>query len=278
MLTAVTTLGAINASTWDFVLIAIVNLLGFAALAYGFWLLPIQKPYWRHRLLGAIICGTVLTAVMGVQQYFSGFNDTLEYMKTSAAYYSSDHGTLLALMDSRRIFSTFSLPNSLAGYLILTGPLILYTLWQIAGHIDPPKLSRIIIVGLTAILLAAVLLGTGSRSSMLMLGLTVIILVWALPFPRSWRLASAGLIIAGVIAATIFLVIRSERGTSSMGIRLDYYYCALKMMILHPFCGTGWGDFFHDYTWMKLTFHRETPHTAHNFILDFASQTEFRGC
>jgi len=272
LLTAVTFLGAVNASTRDFILIAIVSSLGFASLAFGVWLLPAQNSYWRNRLLWAITAGTVLTAVMGVQQYFSGFNDTLEYMKNSATFYAADQGTMLALMDSRRVFSTFSLPNSLAGYLILTGPVIFYFLWKAAGYIDPPKVSRVLILGLTAGLLLAVLIGTGSRSSMLMLGLTIIILTWALPFPRPVRLASAGIIILGIIAATLFLVIRSERGTSSMGIRFDYYYCALKMMVLHPFCGTGWGDFFHDYTWMKLTYHRETPHTAHNFILDFASQ------
>lgn len=277
LLSVISLLGMVHASTWDFVWGMLVNLAGFAALAMTGWLLLAKSPSWRGPLLGAVTVGTILTAALGIQQYFSGFNDTIEYMRHSAAAYSADPGMLFSLIDSRRIFSTFSLPNSLAGYLILTAPIALYYLWVQAGQVEPPAITRALVLTLVGILVLAVLIGTGSRSAILMLAGAVIVLIWLLPFPRPIRWTAAGVVLAGMLAVVAFMILWNHRGTSSLEVRLDYYYCAVKMMLLQPFCGTGWGDFFHDYMRMKITFHREAPHTAHNFILDFASQAGVPG-
>jgi hypothetical protein len=64
---------------------------------------------------------------------------------------------------------------------------------------------------------------------------------------------------------------------SSLHARIDYWSCAIKIFLKDPFWGTGWGDFFHDYTKIKTFPGDEAPHTPHNFILAFASQCGILG-
>ncbi|MEI6425420.1 MAG: Wzy polymerase domain-containing protein, partial [Lentisphaerota bacterium] len=62
-----------------------------------------------------------------------------------------------------------------------------------------------------------------------------------------------------------------------MSVRLDYFSVAARIFSDNILCGTGWGDFFHQYTIFKTFPGTEAPHSSHNFILDFASQTGIAG-
>ena len=62
-----------------------------------------------------------------------------------------------------------------------------------------------------------------------------------------------------------------------MEVRADYIARASEMMLANPLCGTGWGDFFHDYTKIKKIDSAEAPHTPHNFLLALGSQCGFPG-
>jgi tetratricopeptide (TPR) repeat protein len=62
-----------------------------------------------------------------------------------------------------------------------------------------------------------------------------------------------------------------------MYVRGDYYRVAAKMFMENPLFGIGWGDFFHAYMKWKTFMTTEAPHTPHNFILAFASQTGIAG-
>lgn len=266
-------LGAIKASTVDFVLIELVHLTGLTALAAAVWLLLSCNPSWRYLLLGAITFGTIITAVLGVQQYFSGFQETLEYMKGMNLY---ENGVMEAMIGSRRIFSTFALPNSLGGYLVLTAPPALFWLWKIGGRIEPPLTTRLLLGGLTALLLGLVLLGTASRSAIMTAAATVLLLAILLPIPRRFRYLAALLVVTGLVMGFIYIR-TSSRGMHSLDARIDYNVVAGKLLLREPLVGTGWGDFFHDYMALKSLPHKEAPHTPHSFVMAFASQTGIIG-
>jgi hypothetical protein len=62
-----------------------------------------------------------------------------------------------------------------------------------------------------------------------------------------------------------------------MRVRFDYVGTSFQMFLNHPWLGTGWGDFFYDHMLLKQTLSKEAPHTAHNILMDFLSQTGFFG-
>ena len=93
----------------------------------------------------------------------------------------------------------------------------------------------------------------------------------------SWK-GRIGMIAGGLAGFGFFAaVVAMGRGFTSMQFRMDYYWAAFRMMLRHPFAGTGWGDFFHDYLGMKLLHNSEAPHSAHNMLLLFGSQTGIAG-
>jgi hypothetical protein len=116
---------------------------------------------------------------------------------------------------------------------------------------------------------------TYSRGAFLGLGCAFLFSAMLIPVKLKYKVAFCVLI----ALSSVFLITSdiAERSLASMTVRFDYYLSALKMFLQHPLCGTGWGDFFHEYTKIK-TFHGdEAPHTPHNVILSFASQAGIAG-
>ena len=62
-----------------------------------------------------------------------------------------------------------------------------------------------------------------------------------------------------------------------MFVRFDYVQAAGRMMLKHPLTGTGWGDFLHDYSILRLWEDKEAPHSPHNMIMLFGSQCGIAG-
>ena len=313
--------GTVNASVSDFVFIQIIHFAGIASFAVAIMRLVQLKPGLKIWFLNAIVASTLLTALMGLSQYISGFAATLNYA------YEQEMATGLKLssgmqtrLQETRIFATFSICNSLAAHLILTIPLCIWAITKnlstlktvvavsgayiclmiIFSGINPFYFFICLFIVLTATVLVVnrgnkknfkyimpvvlipstglllfVLRYTNSRGGMIAFALSILFLIFLTPVNRKLKLFS-GLLITIISAPVIFSDIFA-RSLASMEVRFDYFISALKMFMDHPACGTGWGDFFHEYTKIKTFPGDEAPHTPHNFILAFTSQTGFLG-
>ena len=308
--------GFINASTFDFAIIQISVFAGYAAFALVLYRLIALRPEMKLWLVNAIVLSTVIAAFMGLHQYLYGFRSTLEYIhqqeKATGCKVSPE---MMSRLLQTRVFSPFSICNSLAAHLILAFPLCLWGIFYNRGlaksilvligliiifSVLPPATPgwlfflivfavcmtvgllmvrapeivwhciSILILFLVAVLLLFVLRHTYSRGAFLSLGLALCFSFIIAPFKLRYKLIFFLLSLLGS-----FVMLKTDiaaRSLASMDVRFDYYKAALRMFFEHPFCGTGWGDFFHEYTRIKTFPGEETPHTPHNFILNFASQ------
>jgi hypothetical protein len=273
-------IGAINASTMDFVYMQIVHLAGLATFVVAVGIQLEARPEMRYSAASALACSTVIVCIQGLQQYFGGLDDTAEFMRLQLLYYG-DHAVgnqsvLNAYLADKRIFGTFPLPNSLAGFLLLTSPVCLYSVWRWCRRVEPVNVSRMIFVSLTGVILFTTFALTRSRAAVLCLMLTLTIFAFIYPFPIKARVVAAVLLLLCVIGGAVYISM-SRRGFISASVRIDYYLTSLKIMMNHPFAGSGWGDFFHDYMRLKSVYHQEAPHSPHNFVFSFAAQTGISG-
>jgi len=124
-------------------------------------------------------------------------------------------------------------------------------------------------------LLFSNLLLTGSRAALLACGMGGGAVLILLPFSPKIRFAAGGVVLLGVAGG--LLAINADRNLGSLEVRLDYFLASLKMFARHPVIGTGWGDFFHEYTRIKTIPNLEAPHTPHNLLLAFFCQTGIMG-
>ena len=316
----VSLVGYLNASTKDFPVQYISHFFGLATFCISIYYLVEIRPDMRKLLLNAVVAATMVSAFMGLQQLLWGFKETANFvysqeLKSGVHISSQLQGKIL----QTRVFSPFTLCNSLAAHLILVLPLCLVLIWK---HIETLKTAIVVaatvgfffifeycspptFVGMSAIysfivlvalfkfpekfrgrisaaavilyatLMLAILYFTGSRAAVLALGMGIAVTVAIFPFPRKVRMSSVILVVLLTAAGLYF--INAGRHLDSMSVRLDYFSVAIRIFSDNILCGTGWGDFFHQYTALK-TFHgTEAPHSAHSFILDFASQAGIAG-
>jgi len=142
------------------------------------------------------------------------------------------------------------------------------------SEINKKYIMYIVLLPSSALLLF-ILRFTNSRGGLIAFALSLLFMLFLIPVRRKIKLTIAILIpllIGPLIFSDIF-----ARSLSSMEVRFDYWFAAVKIFSKHFFVGTGWGDFFHDYTQIKLFRGSEAPHTPHNFILTFASQAGILG-
>lgn len=277
LLPLVATIGFINASVLDFPIIETVHLTGIACWGIVIWLILANRPAYQRYFYIAIFVSIVITLLLSLEQYFSGFEETREFVamqvKRTGVAVNSDLDNILT---HPRVFGPFGLCNSLAAHLLLTIPLCFALLWQWCGKIEPPKISRMIfIIPFTASALAIFYL-TGSRAALLAEIAALACFMQLLPVNNKIKLFTmiTGLLgcIGGVIAMKYM-----GRTFASITVRIDYLLRSIDIFMKHPWVGTGWGDFFHDYMSLKAFFHKEAPHTPHNIIMAFTSQTGICG-
>ena len=312
--------GFFNASTIDFAYLQILHFSGLSAYVTAMFLILKVNPEKKLQFLNAIIAGTLLISLYGLKQYYSGFQDTLDYiynqeLKTGVKVSSS----IMNRLRQTRVYSTFSICNSLAAHLILTIPITIYTTSKFKSTLqtvcfisamytvisiapDFPLPIMLTITTLSALgiifayknindksfytirwfiiiplafLLLFILRQTGSRGGFLAFGISIIFLILFSKIKKKIKLIFS--IIITLLATYLIFSDVLTRSLSSMAVRFDYYSAAFKMFLKHPIFGIGWGDFFHEYTKIKTFPSSEAPHTPHNFILSFASQSGLIG-
>ncbi len=317
-----TILGFINASMMDFPIIQFAYISGITAFTLSLYRLIEVRPEMKIWLIHAIVLSTVLTAFIGLSQYFFGFQETLEYVKSKELETGGKVGGMMQnRLEQVRVFATFSICNSLAAHLILTLPIciwgilsnkailksvIVLSVFSFLYVFTSPNTNQLVffpvaficffivalillkfpdekiksIALLTVIpvsgLILYILYLTQSRGGLVGLGTSIIFFTIIIPIKIKYKIITILSIIFGSFLV-IFKYDIEGRDLSSIKVRLDYCLRSMEMFCQKPFLGTGWGDFFHEYTKMKTFPNIEAPHNPHNFIMNFASQAGIAG-
>lgn len=267
--------GIINASTPEVVRQTLTYLAGLGCFAATVSLQLENNPALGRKMILALIAGGVLTLIHGWYQMLFGMRE-LEAFVAAQGLDSKLDETMLNQVASDRLYGPFQLCNTFAGFLAAMLPLTLAAavLWA-KNNVKPPRSSMIFLGFVVLILFAVPLWQTGSRGAVLSLAIGIFATLFLLFNTKKARLILTGCALAA--AAACVCMILFVRGAESMVFRLDYTLAALKMMLAHPFTGTGWGDFFTDYPTLKLLSNDEAPHSPHNLVMFFGAQCGLAG-
>ena len=277
LLPIVGTIGFINASVMDFPIIETVHLTGIVAWGVAIWLILANRPDYRRYFYIALLASVAVTLLLSLEQYYSGFEETREFIRAQEKRTGiTVHSDIDNVLNHPRVFGPFGLCNSLAAHLLLIVPLCLALLWQWSAKIDPPKVSRAIFIIPFAAISLFVLYLTGSRAALLAGIAAIVFFMLLLPINKKIKFLTVIVGLAGCIGG-VFAMKYYGRTFASITVRIDYLLRSAEIFMKHPWAGSGWGDFFHDYMEIKTIFHKEAPHTPHNIIMAFASQTGIAG-
>ncbi len=266
LLAFVSLAGCLRASCWEYVRQVDV-LFGFACFAGALHLaIQADKEKAEHlpnKIITVMVCSAAIAVLHGWDQILTGLQAVRDYVEAyqlSGTFSNALNNQIL----SNRIYGTFQLCNTYAGYLAALLPLLIYFA---LNRIPLTKPAKWLTGGIICILTGVPLVMTGSRGALLSLGVGVFFTAFFLT--KKKKLMVAGAVLTGLLMAVLIVC---WRGAGSMIFRLDYDWAAFRMMLEHPFAGTGWGDFFHEYPGKKLLHNDEAPHSPHNLLLFFGSQ------
>jgi len=264
--------GWIYSTTWDFAAQNTAHLLGLLCWALALVRTLESDPAFSRRLIGALIAGLLVSVYSAFCQYFSGFEDTLNFVRKREVQLGVPllDGQFGNRLKEARVSGDFSICNSYAGYLVLVFPVALAWLWKLGSRIRPALPAQLILTLPAAGVFLFLLKETGSRGGVLALLAGGFLILPCLKLARKWKFLLWSLVPVGL--AGFWLLVRFGRGFNSMLIRFDYFQAAFRMALMRPFTGVGWGEFLNDYLILKNVVNDETPHSPHNFILTLGSQ------
>ncbi|MEM4247779.1 MAG: O-antigen ligase family protein, partial [Candidatus Nanoarchaeia archaeon] len=317
-------LGIFNASVKDFPIVQVCHFSGIALFMFTMFYAMENIPSAEKWISYAILASVLFLLAAGIQQYFWGFKESLEYVQKQEELSGAKlPDGLRNRLEQTRLFTTFSLCNSYAAHLILVAPFciflistsastvkfaftfiltcLIYFIFPYANQIMfflitvfyslsvvllyrkfPEKLMpyfRAFCIVVVSLSFLFNLYFTGSRAAVLAFGTACGVIASSVLYAKfaCTRKVIVVLALVALVTIAIYVPIVSGRDLGSMYVRLDYYRVALKLFFKNPLIGSGWGDFFHEYTRWKNFPGTEAPHTPHNFLLSFASQTGFLG-
>ncbi len=270
-------LGLVNASCKGYPPQMIAHTLSLACYALSLAILLSGRRGFARMLTGSLVIGGVLSLCSGMYQYWYGFEALREHIqaRTAAGGREIADGMAVRIREGR-IQADFNSCNVYGAYLAALLPFLTVLFWRFGNErVSPPKLSRRLFGGLAFAVTLFLLVKTDSRGAVFSLLAAGAAVFFFSRLPRKWKLAGAGLLLLGVagLAAMIWL----GRGALSMYVRFDYVQAAARMMFEHPVTGTGWGDFLHDYSILRLWRDKEAPHSPHNMVMLFGSQCGIAG-
>jgi putative inorganic carbon (HCO3(-)) transporter len=195
------------------------------------WLVLQAGEERRGAVLGALVGSLVVEGLLALGQQIWGLP------AMAAANAAGGLGMLPMEAIGERIanggvFTTFTLSNVLAGWLLLVLPLATGVVAGAGSH-------GVRAVGLVAVLLGGLaLVLTGSKGAWLSAGV-VGVLVWCVVRRTWWPVA-----LAPVVALVVFLVPAIQEGlTASARVRWEYWQGAWELVLRSPWIGHGWGAF-----------------------------------
>ena len=262
-------LGFKHASCLDIPYMYCFYFAGITAISISiYYLKKLYTPELLNKyLLGAVFWATLFIVLYGLYQYLYGFKETRAYVFSMNTNVTGSGNFYTRLMQNY-IFSTFSLTNTLAGFLILTIPI---SVWYSFKY-TRTKILKYFFPFLVFVFSFTVLFLTGSRSAVLSFSITIPIVFITTPSSIKSKIAAIIFSFSTIITGIFYLSTKGA-ASASLLVRLDYYIVALKLFIKNIFTGSGWGNFFYYYGFMKTYPSPEASHTPHNFILTVASQS-----
>ena len=278
ILGCVSFLGLADASCPGYAPQMIAHTLSLACYAMALAVLLSGRREFAKALTGALVLGGVLSLASGLYQYWCGFDALREHVRaqSEAAGHAVVNENMAIRIGEGRVQADFNSCNVYGAYLAALLPFLTVLFWRFGNErVTPPKLSRRLFGGLVFAVTAFLLVKTDSRGAVFSLLAAGGAVFFLSRLSRKWKIAGAAILAAGV--AGLVFMIASGRGALSMFVRFDYVQAAGRMMLKHPLTGTGWGDFLHDYSILRLWEDKEAPHSPHNMIMLFGSQCGVAG-
>ena len=223
----------------------------------------------RRRRTDVALCLSVvggLTGAHGLYQRAAGFPRALEALAElglpEAAVYSERLAT-------GRVFSTFLLPSTFAGFLLISLPL---TAWLMVGS---KGTMRAALVASASVQVAALFL-TYSHGAWAALAGALAVVATTAP-SRKLRRASLGaaalaaLLLIGVMALRGERIVGPGSGDDPISERLGNWKVAARQIADHPVAGVGWGGYGAAYTLYQEAWMNQARH-AHNSYLQIVAE------
>ncbi len=278
----ISAIGFINASVYEYAFTQVSYVTGLATYAIAmFLLLNNSKNDFSNKILWAITLSSSILIIHGLYQYFYGFADAREALiaqsKTSGVDFIK--GNFKTRLMSARVKSTFAISNSFAAHILLTLPIILAFFYKKAKNIEETYATRCILLYPFILIGLVVLYLTSSRAGVVCFIISLATVFFAI-YAKKQNLFKSALIAIIIIFIIFFLSLFAVRAYFDFGAavyRADYCWAAIKIFSNNILLGTGWGDFFHEYTQIKLLNNTEAPRLPHNMILSLASQVGIFG-
>ena len=265
---------------------ALMTVLTWAGYASGFLL-----AFWAgrgaatRRLIVRALCAIALPiALLGILQYTFMLDQLRAEIEADPAaalrktgMAEQDYAALLQRTITKRVFSTFVLPNSLAGFLVMLIPPSVVLL------VSAKRGARRLLLGGSLAMLLLALFFTFSKGGWLAGGVVLLVFiisrgrVW---LARRWRpmlgvALGIGILLAAALASFPRLrehvTATSGRLGPSAAVRLQYWAAGVEMWRSHPVVGVGPGNFKNHYTRHMLVTAEETTH-AHNDYVELLAE------
>ena len=278
VLGGVSYLGLADASCMGYPPQMIAHTLSLTCYAMSLSILLGGNARFARMLTGSLALGGVLSLCSGMDQYWRGFDALREHVRkqSEAAGREIASSGMAVRIQEGRVQADFNSCNVYGAYLAALLPFLTVLFWRFGNErVSPPKLSRRLFGGLAFAVTLFLLVKTDSRGAVFSLLAAGAVVFFFSRLPRKWKLAGASLLLLGV-AGLVYMVV-SGRGALSMFVRFDYVQAAARMMFEHPLTGTGWGDFLHDYSILRLWRDKEAAHSPHNMVMMFGSQCGIAG-
>lgn len=233
-----------------------------------FYLLIVNHLSWPKvpRTLALFLTAGFLLSLYAIYQYRFALPLLYQRLDTITTLSPGDIGAIKARIASHRVFSTFALPSSFAGYLALVIPL------GIGLFISRSSLQERILLGIVILTMLWALILTFSWGGILALVFALFFVFLILSKKTKWFIPAILilLLLLGIASS------RSESLHSKMTLRLYNWRSALEIVRDYPFLGTGIGTFGIVYPGYKFPQANEVQY-AHNWYLQVAAEMGILG-
>ncbi len=282
----VASISGVFSDCYQAALVTVLTWLGYAAaFLLGFWSGGSEPD--RRRVVRALCALALPIAAYGVLQYAVLLDltrvqleadkaGTLEEMQERGLT-ERDYPSLVQRTRVKRVFSTFALPNSLAGFLLILIPPSIVLLFYARRRVGRYVLGASVLVILVGLFFT---FSTGGwRAGAAVLALFVLTQARGWP-TRRWVLTGGGVCGAAAVLAAVLLVSPARRGRmagmwdefgGSARVRVQYWAAGVSMWQSRPLLGVGPGNFKNHYMRHQLVAAEEVKH-AHNDYVQMLSE------
>jgi len=234
------------------------------AAAFGLYLTGINFPRMKGYLFSGLLLAVLFSCLLGIIQFLTGHS--IGFWILGERNFSVSTPLVAKFNFYDRVFlrpyATFSHPNLLAGFLIVTLPLLLT---GIRGKLSGLKL-------IFSLLAATTVLTTFSRPALLLSGIQLIFI-----YRRLWKLI---LVLAAIVAPLLVVRFVSVFTYDTLAVlrRQELSDYAVKLFLENPLLGVGLGNFINHLAIDKvLVGTSRFLQPAHNIFLLVLSETGILG-